>query len=67
MIFAGHLLYSAAITPYRENPLLMFLDPPYQILATILASNMSGCVVQVSVAMVSRQDHISLSFTFESR
>lgn len=47
MIFAGHLLYSAAITPYRENPLLMFLDPPYQILATILASNMSGCVVQL--------------------
>ncbi|KAL4260177.1 DUF6534 domain-containing protein [Pleurotus pulmonarius] len=47
MIFAAHLLYSAAITPYRENPLLMFLDPPYQILATILASNWSGCAVQL--------------------
>ncbi|KAF7432559.1 hypothetical protein PC9H_004500 [Pleurotus ostreatus] len=47
MVFAAHLLYSAAITPYRENPLLMFLDPPYQILATILASNWSGCAVQL--------------------
>ncbi|KAF9487906.1 hypothetical protein BDN71DRAFT_1513522 [Pleurotus eryngii] len=46
MVFAAHLLYPAAITPYRENPPLMFLDPPHQILATIPASNWSGCAVQ---------------------
>ncbi|KAJ8517734.1 hypothetical protein ONZ45_g5114 [Pleurotus djamor] len=47
MIFAGHLLYSAAIEPYRVAPLLMFIEPPYQILATVLVNNWSGCVVQI--------------------
>ncbi|KAJ8517757.1 hypothetical protein ONZ45_g5085 [Pleurotus djamor] len=46
MIVASHLLYATAIEPYREVPALMFIDPPYQVLATILLTNWSGCVVQ---------------------
>ncbi|KAJ8517732.1 hypothetical protein ONZ45_g5117 [Pleurotus djamor] len=46
MIFSGHLVYSSAIGPARTAPVLMFIDPPYQILATILITNWSGCVVQ---------------------
>lgn len=46
MVFAGHLLYAAAISPYREDPLLMFIKAPYQVNAIILVSNWSGAVVQ---------------------
>ncbi|KAF4590072.1 hypothetical protein EYR40_009530 [Pleurotus pulmonarius] len=46
MVFAGHLLYAAAISPYRENPLLMFTKAPYQVNAIILVSNWSGAIVQ---------------------
>ncbi|KAL4267714.1 hypothetical protein AB1N83_000901 [Pleurotus pulmonarius] len=47
MVFAAHLLYAAAISPYRENPLLMFIKAPYQMNAIILVSNWSGAFVQV--------------------
>ncbi|KAJ8495588.1 hypothetical protein ONZ45_g12788 [Pleurotus djamor] len=47
MIFSTHLLYSAAVEPYLNAPILMFLNPPYQILATILVGNWSGIVVQI--------------------
>ncbi|KAF4577110.1 hypothetical protein EYR36_005097 [Pleurotus pulmonarius] len=48
MVFAAHLLYAAAISPYRENPLLMFIKAPYQMNAIILVSNWSGAFVQAS-------------------
>ncbi|KAJ8519021.1 hypothetical protein ONZ45_g3982 [Pleurotus djamor] len=47
MIFASNLLYSAAITPYRENPALMFINAPYQVEAIIIITNWSGCVAQI--------------------
>ncbi len=48
MVFAAHLLYAAAISPYRENPLLMFIKAPYQMNAIIVVSNWSGAFVQAS-------------------